>query len=219
MAEKAIRAKGMGLKQLLAKKYKELPNLPEKITNSFGELTQQILMIIYGASGNGKSRLVMEMIKPLMEHGNVLYWGLEEGHRKTMQKNAKETLNPDDHSGKIIFFDHTLTLEGLREILKKKKSPWLVVMDSLQYARMTIEEYKRLKEDFPNKGFIFISHNSGKKPMGKLAVDIEFDVDIKVRVEGYIAFVKSRYGGNKPYVIWEEGARKYWGKKFRNIIK
>ena len=51
------------------------------------------------------------------------------------------------------------------------------------------------------------------------AVDVEVDVDIKVRVEGFVAFVRSRYGGNKPFVIWEEGAKKYWGRKYRFIIK
>jgi hypothetical protein len=31
--------------------------------------------------------------------------------------------------------------------------------------------------------------------------------------------VVSRFGGNNPFVIWEEGAKRYWGKKFRKLIE
>lgn len=217
--KKTGKAKGLGLKQLLAKKYKVLEGLPENVKASFGELIDHILMIVYGPSGNGKSRLVMQFLKIIMMYGDVLYWGLEEGHRRSMQKNAAENLNESDHSGKIIFFDHVLTFDELVKRLRKKKSPKYVVIDSLQYSDMILAQYKYLKEEFPGKGFIFISHSTGRKPTGKLAVDIEFDVDIKVRVEGFVAFVRSRYGGNKPFVIWEEGAKKYWGRKYRFIIK
>jgi len=218
------KAKGLGLKQLFQKKYKMLEGLPESLKRSFGEMTEQILMIIYGPSSNGKSRLTMQFLKIIMRYGDVLYWALEEGHRRTMQKNAEENLTLDEHSGKITFWDHNLTFEELVVKLKKKKSAKFVVIDSLQYVHMNMDDYKYLKEHFPNKGFIFISHNKGSKPDGKLACKIEFDVDIKVRVEGFVAFVKSRYGGNKPYVIWEgedatKGAWGYWGKKKVNQFK
>jgi uridine kinase len=216
--------KGLGLKQLLAKKYKMLENLPDGIKRSFGELTEQILMIIYGPSGNGKSRLTMDFLKIIMDYGDVMYLALEEGHRRTMQKNAEETLNVEQHSGKITFWDHRMTYEELVKKLRKKKSPKFVVIDSLQYWRIKYDQYVYLKESFPNKGFIFISHAQGKYPDGKLARDIEYDVDIKVRVEGFVAFVKSRYGGNKPYVIYEgedntRGAWGYWTKRKLNQFK
>ena len=38
---------------------------------------------------------------------------------------------------------------------------------------------------------------------------IEFDVDIKVLVKGYQAHSKSRFGGNEPYTIWEEGFHRW----------
>ena len=209
---------------MFQKKYKMLAGLPEPIVRSFGELTEQILMIIYGPSANGKSRMTMQLLKALMKYGDVLYWALEEGHRRTMQKNAEENLTLNEHSGKITFWDHNLTFHELVVKLKKKKSPKFIVIDSLQYVKMNMDDYKYLKEHFPNKGFIFISHSRGKKPEGKLAIDIEYDVDIKVRVEGCVGFVKSRYGGNKPYIIWEgedatKGAWLYWGKKKLNQFK
>lgn len=215
----AGKAKGLGLKQLFQKKYKVLDGFPDDFKRSFGELVEQVLMIISGPSGSGKSTLTMLFIKVLMKYGDVLYWSLEEGHRKSIQRRAMSELNEKEHSGKITFWDHSLTIEALIEKLKKKKSPKYVVIDSLQYATMKMEDYKLLKESFPNKGFIFISHSKGKFPLGKLACDIEYDVDIKVRMEGGVAFVRSRYGGNKPYVVNEPGAIEYWGKKKLNQFK
>ena len=72
---------------------------------------------------------------------------------------------------------------------------------------------------FKKKSFIFLSHASGKLPDGKTADKIRYDAGIKTRIEGYIAFPISRYGGNKPYVIWEEGARKYWGRNYKRILQ
>jgi len=220
----AGKAKGLGLNQLLSKKYKLLQGLPPEITKAFGQLTEQILMIVYGPSGHGKSRLVMKFLKILMAYGDVMYVSPEEGHRHTMQQSAKDNLNLDEHSGRITFWDHNMTFNELVIKLKKKKSPKYVVIDSLQYWDVVMAQYKYLKETFPNKGFIFISHSKGKFPLGKLACDIEYDVDIKVRVEGFVAFVRARGVGPQHYIIWEgenntQGAWQYWGKKKVNQFK
>ena len=75
---------------------------------------------------------------------------------------------------------------------------------------MTKKEYQSLKEEFPNKLFIFISHADGKNPKGALANFVKYDADLKIRVEGYKAMCLSRLGGDKePYIIWAEGAAQY----------
>lgn len=217
--EGSQKPKGLGLKQLFQKKYKILGGLPAEITRCFGELTEQILMFVHGPSGHGKSRLVMMFLKMLMDFGDVMYISPEEGHRRTMQKSAQDNLNEKEHSGKITFWDEKMTYEQLLIKLKKKKSPKYIVIDSLQYWNINKAQYQYLKENFPNKGFIIISHAAGKKPMGKLAIDIEYDMDIKVRVEGCVAFVRARGNGLRHFIIWEEGAVKYWGKKKYNWFK
>jgi hypothetical protein len=211
--------KGMGLKQLMAKKYKMLTNMPPEIVRTFGRMTEQVLMFISGPTGSGKSRLVMLLLKYLMQTGDVMYVSPEEGHRWTMQESARVNLNEQEHSGKITFWDHTMTYEELVIKLKKKRSPKYVVIDSLQYWNMgTKERWMALKAMFSNKGFIIISHSKGRAPLGKLACDIEYDVDIKVRVEGFVAEVRARGNGLKHFVIFpgahaEEGAWLYWGKR------
>lgn len=214
--------KGLGLKQLLDKRFKMLDGIPDDVTRAFGQLTEHILMMISGPSGHGKSRLTMGLIKILMHHMNTAYVSPEEGHRHTMQQSAKENLNVEEHGGKIVFYDHTMTIAELHKYTKKKKSAGLIVIDSLQYMKMKRKaEWDALKEANPRKSFIIVSHGKGHNsgPIGKLAQDIEFDIDIKVRVEGGVAFVRARGNGLKHYIIYEEGAVKYWGRKKVNWFK
>ena len=204
------------LKELMKKNYKLLDGVSEKFRESFGEVVGNFMMIVWGDSGNGKSNLVFQLVAELTETGRVLYVSLEEGTEKTIQNKAAEYFD-EKHMGRIAFGDHHLSYPVLTALLKKMRSPKFVVIDSLQYWSITYDQYKQLKRDFPTKAFIFISHANGKMPDGKVANSIKYDVGIKVNVEGHIAFPRSRYGGNKPYVIWEEGAKKYWGKKYKQI--
>lgn len=205
--------KVIGLKQLNARKYKILNPLPPRIIESFGQLENNFIMTVWGQSGQGKSNLVMDFIKAIMPHGKVLYVSLEEGHGLTMQNLVLRHLNVADHVGKIEFADNQMKFEELNKRLKKRASPQFIVIDSLQYFNINYLRYQQLKEAFPKKAFIFISHAEGKQPKGKTAKDIKYDCGLKIWVEGYIAFITSRYGGNKNYVIWEEGAKKHWGTK------
>jgi len=212
-------AKVLGLKQLLQKKYTFLEGLPEEIERSFGKLVNNFTMIVWGMSGNGKSNFMMQFLKAIMPYGNVLYLALEEGFEATTQITALRQLNEEEHGGRIAFADHEMTYDELILKLKKKKSPRFIVIDSVQYWDITYAQYKRLKQMFKNKTFIFLSHASGKLPDGKTADRIRYDVGLKIRIEGYIAFPISRYGGNKPYVIWEEGAKRYWKSKYKRVIE
>ena len=124
----------------------------------------------------------------------------------------------------LQFLDHA-TFEELCIRLNKKQSPKIIIVDSLQYARFTYEQYKELKRQFVfgkvakrRKIFIFISHANGKHPKGSAAVDIRYDANIKIWVEGFLADIESRYGSKKNYVIWEQRAKLYWGKKFNKMV-
>ena len=61
------------------------------------------------------------------------------------------------------------------------------------------------------KLLIFISHAEGTRPEGRAAKKVEYDADVKIYVEGFKATCKSRFMDvpGVPFVIWEEGAKKY----------
>jgi hypothetical protein len=213
-------AKILGLKQLRQKKYEFLENLPEDFEASFGKLVKNFTMTLWGNSSNGKSTMNVEFLKVIMNYGKVLYVALEEGHEATTQINFASL--SDDYNGKIEFADHTMTFDELWKKLDKKKSPPFVVIDSIQYWEgFTWEKYKKFKEHFVNKkkkGIVFVSHAEGKEPAGTLAKRIRYDTGLKVFVKGFIAFVGSRYRNRKNFVVWEEGARREWGKDFDKMI-
>lgn len=212
-------AKTLGIRQLKGKKHRLLENLPPEIARSFGLLVEGLIMIVWGQSGQGKSNFLMQFLKALVAYGQVLYVSLEEGFERSMYEKVVAHLNEADHGSKVLFANHEMTLEKLKERLHKKKSPKWIIIDSVQYWGINYVQYKQLKEEFPNKGFIFISHASGKNPDGKSADKIRYDAGVKVRVEGFVGFPVSRYGGNKPYIVWEEGAVRYWGRKKVNQFK
>jgi hypothetical protein len=210
-------AKVIGLKQLRQKKYAFLENLPPDFIESFGRLVKNFSMTSWGHSSNGKTSFHVQFLKVLMNYGKVCYVALEEGTEATTQMNF-ESLG-DEFLGKIEFADHTMTYDELWKKLEKKKSPQYVVIDSIQYWNITYNQYQKFKERFKHKGLMFVSHAEGKEPDGKLAKRIKFDTGLKVRVEGFIAFVGSRYRNTKNYVIWEEGARAYWGKDYDKMVQ
>ncbi|OJV19889.1 MAG: hypothetical protein BGO30_07380 [Bacteroidetes bacterium 41-46] len=170
--------------------------------------------IMWGQSFNGKTSFMLQLCKYLCGFEPVLLNSLEEGVGRSMQIALKR--NKMDEVKRFAIVEGEST-EELIERLSKKKSPRIIVTDSVQYADITYKEYKDLKRRFPHKLFIFVSHAEGKLPDGRVANKIRYDAMVKIRVEGYRAFVNSRYSennGESNYItIWNEGASRYWGEK------
>lgn len=162
--------------------------------------------IIWGNSGNGKTRFALQLCKYLCRFGRVAYDSLEEGVSASLMKALQET-GMMDVRRRFVVLDKE-PIDQLMERLSKGKSPDVVCIDSLQYTGMSYEQYKALKERFPKKLFIWISHAEGAQPEGRVAKKVRFDSNVKVFVQAYRAEPVSRYGGGKPYIVWEEGYRK-----------
>lgn len=165
--------------------------------------------IIWGNSGNGKTRYALKLAKYLCTFGKVAYNSLEEGISMSLKKAFIEE-GMEAVKNKLILLDRE-DIESLSDRLKKRKSPDIVIIDSLQYTGLNYSDYKTLKETHPKKLFIFISHAEGKNPEGRTAKKVRYDANVKIRVEGYRAFAVSRYGGSQNFDIWESEAADYWG--------
>lgn len=164
---------------------------------------------IWGNSGNGKSSLVMQMCRELAKYDRVCYNSLEEGTSLTMQKSLVRHGMGELGSRFVIIRED---IERLKERLRKRKSPRIVVVDSFQYTQLSYRDYLTLREEFADRLFIFVSHAEGKQPAGQAARSVMYDATLKIWVEGYKAISKGRFiGATGEYIIWDVGAKRYWG--------
>lgn len=162
--------------------------------------------IITGNSGNGKTRLAVRLAKYMTRFGRVAYDSIEEGMSFSI-KQAFEAEKMEDVSGKIMLLDKE-PLDELQKRLDKQRSPDVIIIDSLQFAQKGQVYLKKMIDKYRNKLFIFVSHAEGSKPLGRTARAIEYISHVKIFVSQFVAYPKSRYGGNEPYTIWEEGANR-----------
>lgn len=205
--------RAVSVQELLNMKFKTMPFEGEWF-DLMGEPERSGVWFIWANSGNGKTNFTLQLAKYISHFGRVAYNTMEEGARRSFQR-AVENTNMLEVARKLIILNREPIAE-LKERLRKRKSPDMIIIDSFQYSGLSREGYIKLKEEFANKLFIFISHADGKNPSGRTASFVRYDADVKIRVEGYRAFATSRYGGGKPYTIWHEGAEEYWGEMSKN---
>lgn len=203
--------KAISVDTLLNTKFIEIP-LTGRWKDLIGRPEQSGTWFLKGPSGHGKTTFMLQLVKELTKYGKVLYNSLEEGARLSMQEAVKDQ-NLSTFEAKRINFLHREPIDLMRKRLQRSRGIHFVVIDSIQYAFMTLKEYKELQAENPKKVFIINSHVEGKKAVGALARTIEYDADVKIDVEGFKAFSRSRGSRGKitkPYTIWEEGAQHYW---------
>lgn len=195
----------------------ELYNRKRKLLEFEGEWLEHIgrpepckSWLIWGDSSNGKTTYVLKLAKYLSRFGKVLYNSLEEGDSESI-KNAFKRVGMEEVGRRVVLLDNE-PMDELEQRLAKRGSPRIVIIDTVQYADITYKRYKELREKFDKVLWIYVSHEEGKLPDGKVANKIRRDAMVKVRVQGFKAFPTSRYGGIEPYIVWEEGANKFWAK-------
>ena len=209
MAKKRIR-RAMSVDNVMQSKYKTLP-FEGKWKDGIGcpEITGS--WVIMGPPKNGKTSFAMMLSKYLTNFLNGAYNSIEEGNSLSIQE-AMKRVSMDEVSGKLVFLDK-MPIEEMEEWLKMRNSPDFLVIDSIQFADMTWVQYKRLKECFTDKIFIFISHIEGRQPEGSVAKRIYKDANVTFMVEGFRAFPRGRYGGGASIDVSEELADAHWGLK------
>jgi hypothetical protein len=200
--------KPLTVKNLIDKKYKLL-DWDGEWFDAFAYPEMAGTWFIWGKSGNGKTNFVLQIIKELAKGEKVLLNSLEESSALSMQNSFKRNAMLDVKKNVLLVSDG---YDGIIERLHRRNSPNIVVIDSFQYLQISYQQYIVLKETFPKKLFIFVSHADGSAPAGRPAKSVMFDASLKIYVEGYRAFSKGRYIGTKGYYnIWQEGALQYWG--------
>ncbi len=204
--------KSFSIKTLLQKEFRQVP-ISEEWRGIIGAVERNFTMIIYGRSGSGKTTFTLRMCKELTKHGKVYFNSAEQGFIKSLQDNVKSSgimdglseEEQDQVERKFIFADND-SYEDMVQRLTTNDARFIVI-DSIQYMNLTKTQYKKLKELFPKKAIIMVSHAAGDKPKGEHAKGIEYDVGVKCYVSDGWAYVNSRYGETKPYQIFPSKKR------------
>jgi len=193
--------------------------LSENFRLALGRIDEGFDIFIYGNSGEGKSSFAAQLLKELSPLGKKLHILYEEGFSSSVKMNIER--NGLQQLENYVLMDNC-SFDDLMYLLARKNSPRIVVIDSFQYARFTKPQWLSLKDKYvkgkKKKIFIVISHADGKKPRGSVAIDALYDAQVKVFVRGKIAFIKSRFEGSQNFVIYEKGAKDYWGKQYKKML-
>ena len=163
---------------------------------------------IGGLPKNGKTSFTMQLAKYLTKWHLVAYNSIEEGISASFAETLRRCRMNEVKASRFIVLNN----EDIKDIecrLSKRKSPKIVIIDSIQFLGLNTETYLRWKKRFPEKLFIYITHLQGQYPEGKTALKIWRDSDVVIKVEGFRAYPTSRYGGGKPITISEEKAAKF----------
>ena len=169
--------------------------------------------IIFGESGSGKTHFALQLLAYLTRFADkVAYDTIEQGYSLSFQ-NSWNDANMGELGSKVVILDKEQIPE-LRERLRKRRSPQIVVIDSITaLVGFTRATFASLMAEFPAHLFIFIAHAEGGKPYPAVARHVRKLAEVKLRVEGFKAFPTTRFatseGGGEPYVIWPEGAARY----------
>lgn len=173
--------------------------------DTFGEPERNMRAIIYGCPGQGKTEFCIQLAKYMTQFTKVYYNSYEQGISKTLQ-DALIRNNMQEVAGRVIFGNQESYAEMCTR-LSRRGSPMAVFIDSRDYINLTAQQFKQLIDTYPRKAFIVVCWEAGGKPRGEYAKQIEFMCDVKIRVTDFIAYPRSRFGGNRNFVIWDRPSR------------
>ena len=210
--EKVKKARALTVSNVYSKKFKTI-TLSDKWRAAIGKPEFSGSWFIYGPPKQGKTSFAMMLSKYLTSHGKVLYVTAEEGIKLAF-KLAMKRNKMEDVDGKWFTIDSKAipTVSDLIQMLNRQRSPSIVFVDSVWFYRMKQTEYRQLKQLFPNKLFVYVSHvNNNGEPKGATADEIWRDAMVYFTVKGFRAFPVSRYGGGEAIDVHPERAREFWG--------
>lgn len=192
--------KTISVKTLLEKKYPSY-EFNDEWRDALGNVETNFKMLIWGASGSGKTTFTTKLCKYLSQFGKVYYNSIEQGEGKSFQDLAVQLNLHECEAGSFMIGDRD-NYEDMYEKLKRNRAKF-VVIDSAQYLNLTVAQYKLLIKSFPKKAFIIISwEGTAQEPKGEPAKAIKYMVDIKCYVQKGVANCQSRFGATKPYQIF-----------------
>ena len=170
--------------------------------------------LVFGQSGSGKTTFALQLARYLSRFARVAYNTLEQGLSLSFQS-AWIRAGMEEAGSAIVVLDKE-PLPQLRQRLAKRRSPQVVIIDSLTaLPGFTRKDYLSLVGGFPDKLFVFLAHERKGLPDPAIAETVRRLSEVKIYVEGFRAHISSRYAcpergeGVSDYIIWRQGADEY----------
>lgn len=160
---------------------------------------------IWGASGQGKTRFLLQLTKYLMSKGiKVAYNSLEEGLSDTFKRAIIDSGVSAENKTNFQLWDKA-QLPEILERIKIQRCPRVIIIDSVQFLDgVTKSDLSEMIDNNPRKLFVFVSHAAGRQPLGALANSLRYKSDIKMYVDDFYNHITSRYSGRAVFDIWPE---------------
>jgi hypothetical protein len=188
--------------------------LPEEWAKHLGELPQRFHIYVDGDAKNGKSEYVIKLAKMLAIHfGKVRLNNLEEGKHKHIQQSIMRNDFKNTVPKGRFAYDVIRDFETYKKRIARTNSGRVQIIDSISFWKLTEEQIQYLIQTFKNKCFIFVAykaHATRNKPIIHLT-------DIEVNVKDFVAHATGRFGGQKPFVIWDRPKASVQPSLFGNV--
>jgi SpoVK/Ycf46/Vps4 family AAA+-type ATPase len=192
--------KNRSLATLLSHQFQTVP-LNEEWRNVLGEPEVNFVMFISGPSGGGKTTFALKLAKYLSTLGRCYYNSVEQGFSKSFKDQViRAGISADSESRFMIGSKDEY--EVMRMKIERGR-PRFIIIDSLQYIKMSVDQLQALTKKFKKQAFIIISWETGGQPKGDTAKAMKYISDIKCRVVLGVATCQSRYGETKPYQVFK----------------
>lgn len=188
-----------------------MEDVPQWITDTIGVLPDPFYIQIIGRPKNGKTSFTMKLVRDLAVRYDCFYSSMEEGDSKTIQ-DAFKRVSMEEVKGKVMLGDGFYFNDLMAYLRGPGKRKKIIVIDSLDYMKLTKHQYIKLTESFPSKSFIVICWG-GKKARDFVCDDyygnqIKHMMGAIVGVENFQAETIGRYGPTEKYTIWAKGVKK-----------
>ncbi len=195
----------------------EFADFEGKWLDSFARPELRGVWTLYGKSGQGKTSFCLQLAKYLTGFGKVRYVSLEQGLSLSLQREwvRENMIDCGNHIALLSNAD----FEDVVENCKSRKAAKIWIIDSINYWQgINYRQLRnRLVDANSDKLFVFIAHEKNNQPNGSVAQQLYYHSDVKMHLEGFKVFINSRFAtqelGGESYIVWEEGAEKYWNEQ------
>lgn len=196
-------SRNYGVRDVQSWKFDDLP-LSEEWRAHLGELTEGARILVTGRPKNGKTEYIFQLMKHLATvYGKVRFNSAEQVRTKGLQK-AYNRNRMQDVAGNFMLCDRKQKdFDTFFAACQRPNSGKVLVIDSMDYMKMTVEQFEALHERFPKKVIILVAWAENKA-----AKQCEYHMDVIVNVKDFVARAVSRMDGGSEYVIWPEKVRR-----------